>query len=143
LGGVRVGRVFLARAAVSESARERSQVLRRLSEARREAAHPILCWLILDARGDVPSAAASSAVLPLVGSLLNLCESLTLIVIGDGLEQRLLRATLRGLTRAHILRVRVVDSLDAAAKIAGDPAIDVAQLERAAGSSGAPAISSG
>jgi hypothetical protein len=134
---VLVGRVFLCRALGDESTLELSRVLRRVSEARREAGRPLLCWLVVDPQANVPSAAAGAALLKLTSSLLNHCESLTLIVIGDGLGQTLLRTSLRGLTtRPQTLRVRVVDGLEAAARIAGDPSIDLAQLDRAARSAG-------
>jgi hypothetical protein len=109
-------------------------VLRQLAEARREAGHPLLCWLLVDPETEVPKPAARAAMLQVTSSLLTHCESLTLIVAGDGLGQTLLRTALRGMTTLgrHTLRARVVDSLEAAARMAGDPPIDLAALERAA-----------
>ena len=128
-----VGRVFLSRAFDDESTRELSRVLRQLAEARREAGHPVLCWLLVDPETEVPKPAARAAMLQMTTSLLTHCESLTLIVAGDGLGQTLLRTALRGMTTLgrHTLRARVVDSLEAAVRMAGDPEIDLVALERA------------
>jgi hypothetical protein len=136
--GVLVGRVFLSRAFDDESTRELSRVLRQLAEARREAGHPVLCWLLVDPETDVPKPAARAAMLQVTTSMLTHCESLTLIVVGDGLRQTLLRTALRGMTTLgrHTLRARVVDSLEAAARMAGAPPVDMAALEHAARSAG-------
>ena|SRR5260221_5998013 len=131
-GAVLVGRVFLSRAFKSDSAAELSRVLRQVASARQQAGRPLLCLMVVDPEAEIPSEAGRAAIQRTTLSLLNYCESLTLIVEGNGLEQSLLRTVLRGMATSggKSLRLRVVEHLEAAARLADDPELVLSKLER-------------
>jgi hypothetical protein len=131
-GAVLLGRVFLSRAFKSESAGDLSRVLRQVAGARREAGRPILCFMIVDPDAEVPSEAGRQTLHRATVSLLNYCESLTLVVEGDALKRTLIRTVLRGMATlgGNSLRIRVVDHLEAAARLAGEPELELPELQR-------------
>ena len=131
-GAVLLGRVFLSRAFKNESAGDLSRVLRQVASARREAGRPILCFMVVDPEAEVPSEAGRAVMQRATLSLLNYCESLTLVVEGNELKRTLLRTVYRGMATlgGQSLRIRVVDHLEAAARLAGEPELELPELER-------------
>jgi hypothetical protein len=131
-GAVLLGRVFLARGFKGESEGDLSRLLRLVANARREAGRPIVCFMVVDPDAEVPSEAARAAMQRASVSLLNYCESLTLIVEGNELKRTLTRTVLRGMATLgqKTLRIRVVDQLKEAARLAGDPELVLQELER-------------
>jgi len=129
---VLVGRVLLSRGFQSDSEVDLSRVLRVVANARREAGRPIVCFMVVDPDADVPSEAGRAAMQRASVSLLNYCESLTLIVEGNELKTTLLRTVLRGMATIgqKALRIRVVDQLEAALRIAAEPEVVLDELER-------------
>jgi hypothetical protein len=128
-----VGRVLLLRAFKSDSASGLSRVLRHVTSARRAAGRPIVCFMIVDPEAEVPSDAGRAALQRTTLSLLDYCESLTLIVEGSALHQTLLRASLRGMASTpgvQASRVRVVEDLQMAAKMAAEPGLMLQDLVR-------------
>lgn len=127
-----LGRVLLSRGFKGESEADLSRVVRLVAGARREAGRPIVCFMVVDADAEVPSEAGRAALQRASVSLLNYCESLTLIVEGNELKRTLLRTVLRGMAPLGQapLRIRVVDQLEAAARIAADPELALDELER-------------
>ncbi|HXK16164.1 MAG TPA: hypothetical protein VNG33_00070, partial [Polyangiaceae bacterium] len=91
LGGVLLGRVFLARAFDGNSGADLSRLIRQVASARREAGKPILCLMIVDPSTELPSEEKRTAMQRTLVSLLNYCDSLTLILEGNELRQTLLR----------------------------------------------------
>ncbi len=132
-GAVLVGRVFLVRAFKTENAGDLSRVIRQVTSARREAGRPILCFMIVDPEAELPTDAGREAMQRTTLSLLNYCESVTLIIEGNELRQTLLRTVLRGMATTlggQPTRVRVVEQLQAAARLAGETELMLAQLIR-------------
>jgi hypothetical protein len=129
-GAVLLGRVFLSRAFKSQSAGDWSRVLRQVASARREASRPILCFMVVDPDAEVPLEADRVAMQRAMASLLNYCESLTLVVAGNELKRSLLRTVLRGMATQGGQRIKVVDHLEAAARLAGEPELELPELER-------------
>lgn len=131
-GAVLLGRVFLSRGFKGESEGDLSRLLRLVASARREAGRPIVCFMLVDPDAEVPCEAALAAMQRASASLLTYCESLTLIVEGDELKRSLIRTVLRGMATLgpKPLRIRVVEQLEAAARIAGDPDLVLDELER-------------
>lgn len=127
-----VGRVFLSSVLGAESLGDLSRNLRQTAEARREE-QPLLCWLFIDPETPIPGPEDRLALQKTALSLLSHCESLTLIVEGDGIQQSLLRATLRGIVTqvGQTQRMRVVEGLEAAARSAADPSIELSTVLRA------------
>jgi hypothetical protein len=137
-GAVLVGRVFLSRGFSDESEADLSRLLRQVATARREVGRPIVCFMIVDPNAEVPSEAGRAAMQRTSVSLLNYCESLTLIVEGNSLERTLLRAILRGMVMLgkQTPRIRVVDQLEAAARLVAEPELELHELERRGRSAG-------
>lgn len=137
-GAVLVGRVLLSRGFSDESEAALSRMLRQVASARREAGRPIVCFMIVDPDAEVPSEAGRAAMQRASVLLLNHCESLTLIVEGNGLERTLLRAVFRGMVMLgkQSLRIRVVDQLEAAARLVAEPELELRELERRGRSAG-------
>lgn len=121
-GAVLVGRVFLSRAFAGESPAELLRAVRLASMARRDAGQPIICFIVVDRDAEPPSEEARAALRRATQSLLGYCEFLAFIVEGAEVRQTLLRSMLRSMTTGlggQPSRVRVVDSLEAAARSTG------------------------
>jgi hypothetical protein len=121
-GAVLVGRVFLSRAFAGESPAELLRAVRLASMARRDARQPIICFIVVDRDAELPSEEARAALRRAAQSLLGYCEFLAFIVEGAEVRQTLLRSMLRSMTTgvgSQPSRVRVVDSLEAAARTTG------------------------
>ena len=129
---VLMGRVFLSRAFKTDSSAELSRVLRQVAGARQQVGRPLLCLIVVDPEAVLPSEAGRLAIQRATLSLLNYCESLTLIVEGNELQQSLLRTALRGMATiaGKSVRLRVVEHLQAAARIVDDPGLVLPELER-------------
>jgi hypothetical protein len=137
-GAVLVGRVLLSRGFSDEREADLSRLLRQVAAARREVGRPIVCFMIVDSDAEVPSEAGRAAMQRASVSLLNYCESLTLIVEGNGLKRTLLRTVFRGMVMLgkQTLRIRVVDQLEAAARLVAEPELELQELERRGRSAG-------
>jgi hypothetical protein len=133
-----VGRVLLSRGFAARNAADLSRIMRLAADSFRAAAQPLLLWVVVDPEAEVPSRDAQHAMQRAVVSLLNYCQSVTLVVGGTGVRETLVRTTLRGMTTlgGNALRVRVAEDFAAAARAAGDPELDVAELEQAARAAG-------
>lgn len=131
-GAVLLGRVLLSRGFKGASEGDLSRLIRLVAHARREAGRSIVCFMIVDPDAEMPSEATGAAMQRASVSLLNYCESLTLIVEGNELKSILLRASLRGMATlgGNTLRIRVVDQLETAVRLAGDPELVLQELER-------------
>jgi hypothetical protein len=132
--GVRVGRVFCARALGGVDRADLSRLVRQVAGARREAGRAILCWLLVDPSADVPSAEQRAELGRATSALLGYCEALTLIIGGNSLQTSLLRSALRSIVTqgGHTLRVRIVDDFEAAFRSAVEPGAGLVDLEQAA-----------
>lgn len=137
-GAVLVGRVLLSRGFSDDREADLSRLLRQVATARREVGRPIVCFMIVDSDAEVPSEAGRAAMQRASVSLLNYCESLTLIVEGNGLKRTLLRTVFRGMVMLgkQTLRIRVVDQLEAAARLVAEPELELQELERRGRSAG-------
>ena len=127
-----MGRVLLLGGFKSESASGLSRALRHVTSARRTASRQIVCFMIVDPEAELPSEAGREALQRTTVSLLEYCESLTLIVEGNELRQTLLRAVLRGMATpgGQSSRVRVVEDLRVAARLAAEPDLVLPELVR-------------
>ncbi len=134
-----VGHVLLWRLIGAGNA-DLSRMIRQAAAAWRDVGRPILLWAVLEQQADLPSPSVQAALLRAATSLVNYCESVTLIVPGNEVGQILVRSTLRGLSMTSLvsktMRIRVVEDFAAAAKAAGDPTLVATELERAAEEAG-------
>lgn len=131
------GRVLLSRVVGGGNA-DLSRLLRLAAEARRTLGRPILLWAVIDQNAELPPASAQEALQRTTTSLLNYCDSVTLIVPGSDIHQTLARSTWRGMATlvSRAGRVRVVEDFSGAAKVAADPELVTSELERAARDAG-------
>jgi hypothetical protein len=127
---VLVGRVLLASAIGKLTVAGLTQVLREVAIARRSAGQPILYWPVFDPSADIPAPEVRGLMRDATETLFRHCESMTLIIPGEGLKVSLLRPFMRGLVRAggHSAKVRIVDSLTAAVQAANEPGIVLTEL---------------
>lgn len=133
-----IGKVFLARARHKIAVGDLSMVLRAVAAARRQVGAGLLYWPVIEACSEMPPPDVRLAMQQATTTLLSLCESMTVIVLGVGVKASLMRTGIRGLSlvAGHRGKVRVVESLAAAVAAANDSSIHLAEIENAAGALG-------
>ena len=133
-----VGRVYLARAFGNVTKTDLALILRSVAAARKVVGQPLLYWPMFTEVAEAPNAEMRAALQRATATLFSYCESMTLIIPGAGLKPSLLRTALRGmvLVGGYADRIRIAEDLTRAVGLANDPALDTAELERAARKAG-------